>query len=1279
MPENNNNTLHVYQREISSAERSSLSVLAALMPAQASVLDLGLGSGALGRHRGAQGANAPDGVTYNPAEADLARPHYGQIEVADLEDVDLPALFAGKRYDFIVCADVLEHLRRPEQVLAACRDLLTPTGQVLISVPNVGYAGLLGELMAGEFKYRPEGLLDNTHLRFFTRQSLLRFLAECGWQAVGLDTVRRDLPDSEFAVAFDTLPPAVARHLLTLPDALTYQFIVQARPRANDEAQADLAPVAEAAEATFSLRLYLGQATGYDEERKLLARGVIGRPRQQIGFVLPDDGLPITSLRLDPADRPGFLQWHALRLRSPAGELLWQWSAQADGVLPLLGCAQRDIVMRPPWPLADGVVSLLHGDDPWIELPVQAALSSMGQGAAGCALEVELGWPMSADYLALLHVVAPLQAHIDTLEAGGREARSAIESLSHELTQWMARHADQSRQSDALRAQMAADERSRADRYAAARAETHDIQRQHDRLQREFNELAQHLKWIEGSTVFRATRPLVNLKTRLDRLRGKGGPGAAAQASLSLPAANPIPATTFPVDVIVPVYRGLEDTQRCILSALESGNKVPFRLIVINDASPEPEVTQWLREVQAMHPERIELLENPENLGFVGTVNRGMALNASHDVLLLNSDAEVANDWLDRLQAAAYGDARIASVTPFSNNATICSYPRFCEANELPAGWDTAALDNAFARANPAHLVDVPTGVGFCMYIRRDALTALGLFDTVNFGKGYGEENDFCCRAREAGWRNVHAMNVFVKHAGGVSFGASKSARELAAMETLRRLHPRYEPEVHAFVARDPARLYRLRVDVARVRDAGQPVVLAVLHDRAGGTRRHAEELASHLQGRAVFLLLAPMPGSRVALRLLGAQEGFELVFRLPDELDDLLAALRALGVAHVHYHHLIGHSDDMLSLAHRLRTGYDFTAHDYYTFCPQISLTGKDNNYCGEQGVEQCRGCLKKSPAPGGLDIEAWRAKHAPFLQGARHVLAPSRDAARRLAKFASGADVRLAPHTDILDAATLPLPAPQPLQPTAALKIAVIGALSPIKGADLLDDVAKEAARQGSPLEFHLLGFAYRHLSTQPRSSLTVHGEYQEADLPALLAWLKPDVVWFPALWPETYSYTLSACLQAGLPVVAPDLGAFPERLAGRPWSWVRPWNGKPTDWLAFFCEIRERNFVEGHRPQAIHPLNPAPADEHIGSWTYEGDYLRGVSGLAGTPPLADEFLLAHHAQADPGLAGAMQGVKRGLLPLLVRLRSTPGLRRVARAIPLRLQTRVKSWLRK
>lgn len=238
--------LHVYLRSITPGERTSLSVLAGLVHARSTVLDLGCGSGSLGQHLSATQDCTMDGVTLSEAEAAHARPHYRRVVVDNLESCDLVATFAGNRYDYIVCADVLEHLSRPEQVLAACRQLLQPDGKLLISVPNAGYSGLIAELLEGEFLYREEGLLDRTHLRFFTRRSLTRFLGEHRWQLDSIDTIARELPESEFNVAFDSLPPSVARHLLGAPDALTYQFICVAHPVAQPQLTEEPTPLTNA-------------------------------------------------------------------------------------------------------------------------------------------------------------------------------------------------------------------------------------------------------------------------------------------------------------------------------------------------------------------------------------------------------------------------------------------------------------------------------------------------------------------------------------------------------------------------------------------------------------------------------------------------------------------------------------------------------------------------------------------------------------------------------------------------------------------------------------------------------------------------------------------------------------------------------------------------------------------------------------------------------------------------------------------------------------------------
>ncbi|MDL2338703.1 MAG: methyltransferase domain-containing protein, partial [Pseudomonadota bacterium] len=673
----NDGQLHVYRREISAFEQTSLSVVAGLVEPGSVVLDLGTGSGALGRHLRELKGCVLDGVTLNEAEAVLARPHYRRIEVADLDQAPLGTLFQRQAYDCIVCADVLEHLKQPEQVLRACRELLSPTGKVLISVPNVGYCGLIAELLQGEFEYRPEGLLDQTHLRFFTRRSLGRFLEAEGWSLLAVQPVARALNESEFRVPFDNLPPAVSRYLLAVPDALTYQFVaaVAWQPQAAAATALHGQPHQSVGQALFSAELFLGHRGDYAQESKLTVSGVIGQARQTLCFRWGEDVAPWSAIRFDPADRPGFIHLYRLTLKDADGMTLWQWRCGSDDFSRLATASSQQLLLRAPWPDGAPALALLHGDDPWIELPIEpAALVARGDRRAG-SVEVELGWPMSADYLALKDVAQPLHDRLTRIEPELTRQSDARARLEHELAAQRAtltaslEHSERQRQAqqDELSAsldqqQVLSDALARSERQLleqrehllaqknALADEKRDLQQAHSSLRTDFDGLFAYVQRIERSKSFRMTRPLSRLKGRIDRLLGFGSRVTAQGPSPAVE--TPMTPTPWPVDVIVPVYRGLADTQRCVESVLSSRNAGAFRLIVINDAGPEPELTAWLRELQHRDT-RVVLVENEENLGFVGTVNRGMSMSDAHDVILLNSDTEVANDWLDRLRRAA--------------------------------------------------------------------------------------------------------------------------------------------------------------------------------------------------------------------------------------------------------------------------------------------------------------------------------------------------------------------------------------------------------------------------------------------------------------------------------------------------------------------------------------------------------------------------------------------------------------------------------------------------
>ncbi|HZZ92812.1 MAG TPA: glycosyltransferase family 2 protein [Usitatibacter sp.] len=314
-----------------------------------------------------------------------------------------------------------------------------------------------------------------------------------------------------------------------------------------------------------------------------------------------------------------------------------------------------------------------------------------------------------------------------------------------------------------------------------------------------------------------------------------------------------------PIDVIVPVYGGLAATRRCLDSVLANPQRAQHEVVVVDDRGPEPGIAPYLDDLAAAG--RITLLRNERNLGFVQSVNRGMSLHPGRDVVLLNSDTEVGNDWLDRLAATAHSAPDIATATPFSNNATICSYPFHGWTGGVPGKLGLAALDAVFAATLPGYTVDIPTAVGFCMYIRRDALERVGLFDAERYGRGYGEENDFCMRALKSGWRHVLAADVFVFHEGNVSFGPEKLELTQRATQVLCEAHPDYPQRVHEFIARDPARALRDAIDAARIRRDGREAA-EVAAERARENPRAGLALAVGTMSRGAVLRLL-----RLALR----------------------------------------------------------------------------------------------------------------------------------------------------------------------------------------------------------------------------------------------------------------------------------------------------------------------------------------------------------------------------------------------------------------------------
>lgn len=237
------------------------------------------------------------------------------------------------------------------------------------------------------------------------------------------------------------------------------------------------------------------------------------------------------------------------------------------------------------------------------------------------------------------------------------------------------------------------------------------------------------------------------------------------------------------IDIIIPIYNAYEYVEECIKSVIKYTNLNENNLILINDCSPDKKIMDLLNNFKIQYLDKnMTIINNEKNLGFVKSVNIGMKTNIGNDVVLLNSDTEVTKSWLEKMQECAYSNKYIATVTPFTNNGTIASVPNFGEDNIIPENMNLDEYAKMIEECSSKIYPEIPTGNGFCLYIKREALNNIGYFDEELFEKGYGEENDFCFRALNHGYINVICDNTFIYHKGTQSFKKENMTKEKAEL-----------------------------------------------------------------------------------------------------------------------------------------------------------------------------------------------------------------------------------------------------------------------------------------------------------------------------------------------------------------------------------------------------------------------------------------------------------------------------------------------------------------
>lgn len=484
------------------------------------------------------------------------------------------------------------------------------------------------------------------------------------------------------------------------------------------------------------------------------------------------------------------------------------------------------------------------------------------------------------------------------------------------------------------------------------------------------------------------------------------------------------------VDIIIPIYNGYEELKKCMESVCKYTNLSVHKVILIDDNSTDQRISGFLNKYIEMY-KGVEVVFNAENVGFSANVNKGILLS-DRDVILLNSDTIVTQNWVEKMKVCAYRKKEIATVTPLSNAATLCSVPIMCTDNPLPEGLSVDEMSTVVERVSLKKYPRITVAVGFCMYIKREVIARVGYFDEKTFGKGYGEENDFCNRAEQYGYIHVMCDDTFVFHKGTASFDTEEK-RKLCE-EHSKILEERYPSQMeknHLYCKENPDQYIRDNLNIYLELSNGKKNLLYFLHsdfredagDNKGGTQFHVRDLVQSMKDVYNVFVLA-RDGENLFLSIyngakleqfrfpIGEKKLYQKMFdaKIANVVDNIINAFE---IDIVHVHHTYSLSLDVYYIASKHKIPLFVTLHDYYYVCPTIKLINNQGKFCSKNihCSTQCTKCLaEQCEYSETVDIiEMWRDENEKALQLCNAIIVPTESAKETILEFFPSLEKRM------------------------------------------------------------------------------------------------------------------------------------------------------------------------------------------------------------------------------------------------------------------------------
>lgn len=704
--------------------------------------------------------------------------------------------------------------------------------------------------------------------------------------------------------------------------------------------------------------------------------------------------------------------------------------------------------------------------------------------------------------------------------------------------------------------------------------------------------------------------------------------------------------------IVLPVYDAHDEVLDCLHSLLRhTALGGEDRLLVLDDCSPDARIRPMLDAFADI--EGVDIVHNDANLGYTRNINKGCGLAGTDDVVLLNSDTVVGPHWLRNLKQAAYSQDAVGTVTAVSNNAGAFSVPE-PGTNPLPEGVTLDMAARAVAGAVPATTIEVPTGNGFCLYIKRELIDDIGLFDAQAFPRGYGEENDFCMRAVEAGWRNVVAPRTYVFHVRSASFKGEKQALIEAGVARVKELHPGYAGAIKA-IGSSPTfgqvreKIGRALASADRHYPRLRPRIGFVLSTRTGGTPQTNRDLmnavadvydcyALRCDRQRIEVLVAGDDDYRV-VKIYPLSEPVNFATHVSGEYDEVMRSILVeWSIDLLHIRHLAWHSLHLPDVARSVGIPVIHSFHDFYLVCPTVNLIDRDGVHRPGGVADNADNPLWKKDVtalpmtPSGL--AAWQKRTQRAVSGCDAFVttcASARDLLQEALPVLAqrSDDFHVIAHGRDF-AGFEQLAADEGIGGGEPLRVLLPGNIGLSKGKDLVKQI-RQLDTDGL-IEFHVLGGCDPDLAP----FVVDHGKYRREEFAARVAQIAPHVAAVLSIWPETYCHTLTESWACGLPVVGVAYGAVAERIRRHGGGWLVEGSGE-----ALYRRLLAIRDSAGERRKQV---------RHVREWQ------QGY-GLRNTTAAMSEQYLALYQSVMIGSRGLVQaGRKRTALVMKGRFPNVP-----------------------